>query len=169
MGRLVDAGSDFNLIHQTKNAGAAVEADALPTFRVYGQSGLVGGGTAAYQDEKTVSGGTAASPIVFTTSAPHGFAVGMMVTVSGVNGLTGANGTWRVSAVGSATTFTAEGTTGGGAYTSGGLVRATGVYKLAFDAALRAGLEVGKTYMLSVYYKVGGNNRVDEIPFTVVA
>jgi hypothetical protein len=169
MSRLVDASADFILIHLTKPSGAAVEADALPTFRVYGQAGLVGDGTAEYLETKTITGGTAATPIVFTTSAAHGLVPGMMVTVSGVNGLTGADGTRRVEEVPSATTFSHEGSVGGAAYTNGGQARPTGLYKLPFDAALRAGLEVGKTYLCTVYYQVSAADKADDIPFTVVA
>lgn len=77
---------------------------------------------------KSVSGATNATPIVITTSAAHGLIPGMVVTISGVGGNTAANGTFRVIAVGSTTTFslgdTTDGTNvaGNGAYTSGGTV-----------------------------------------------
>lgn len=77
---------------------------------------------------KSVSGATNATPIVVTTSAAHGIIPGMVVTIASVGGNTAANGTHRVIAVGSTTTFslgdTTDGTNvaGNGAYTSGGTV-----------------------------------------------
>lgn len=67
-----------------------------------------------------VTGATNASPIVITTAA-HGLATGDVVTVASVGGNTAANGTFRVTVV-SSTTFQLDGTTGNGAYTSGGTV-----------------------------------------------
>lgn len=67
-----------------------------------------------------VTGATNASPIVVTTAA-HGLATGDVVTLASVGGNTAANGTFRVTVV-SSTTFQLDGTTGNGAYTSGGTV-----------------------------------------------
>jgi len=67
-----------------------------------------------------VSGATNATPIVLTTAA-HGIPVGDVdvMTVSGVGGNTGANGTWIVQSL-STTTVRLRGSVGNGAYTSGG-------------------------------------------------
>lgn len=75
-----------------------------------------------------VSGGTATTPIVLTT-ATHGIPVGDvdLVTVAGVTGLTGANGTWVAQAL-STTTLRLRGSVGGGAYSSGGTVTRTDTY-----------------------------------------
>lgn len=70
---------------------------------------------------RTVTAATNASPIAVTTSAPHGMTTGDTVTISGVGGNTAANGTFTVTVTGS-TTFTLGGSTGNGAYTSGGTV-----------------------------------------------
>jgi hypothetical protein len=72
---------------------------------LYGRGGLI---TAA----------TNANPIVVTSNA-HGLAVNDHVVVSDVGGNTAANGTFVVSAV-TTNTFTLSGSTGNGAYTSGG-------------------------------------------------
>lgn len=69
----------------------------------------------------TITAGTAASPIVLTTSTAHGFSNGDYISVSGVTGLVGANGTW-VAASASGTTVSLTGTTGTGTYTSSGVV-----------------------------------------------
>lgn len=67
-----------------------------------------------------VTGATNASPIVVTTAA-HGLSTGDVVTIASVGGNTNANGTFRITVV-SSTTFQLDGTTGNGAYTSGGTV-----------------------------------------------
>lgn len=71
-----------------------------------------------------VTGATNASPIVVTIGA-HALAVGDVVTIAGVGGNTAANGTWALSAV-SGTTITLQGSTGNGAYTSGGTAEKIG-------------------------------------------
>lgn len=59
---------------------------------------------------------TNASPIVVTTTAPHGLATGAQVTISGVVGNTAANGVFTVTVTG-ASAFSLNGSTGNGAYT----------------------------------------------------
>lgn len=68
---------------------------------------------------------TAASnttPIVITT-ATHGLASGEIVTIASAGGNTAANGTWKITVL-STTTFSLDGSTGNGAWTSGGTVAA---------------------------------------------
>ncbi len=69
----------------------------------------------------TVSGATNASPIAITTTANHGLTTGTVVTITGVVGNTAANGTYTMTSTG-LNTFTLNGTTGDGAYSSGGTV-----------------------------------------------
>jgi hypothetical protein len=71
----------------------------------------------------TVTGATNASPIVLTTSVNHGLETGRTVTVASVGGNTAANGYWTVTNL-SPTTLSLQGSTGNGAYTSGGTVTA---------------------------------------------
>ena len=61
---------------------------------------------------------------VITTAVTHNFLVGEQVTIAGVNGATGVNGTWTISAV-TANTFTINNPSASGTYTpgtSGGIV-----------------------------------------------
>lgn len=74
-----------------------------------------------------VSGATNASPIVITTSAAHGFATGDYVSITGVLGNTAANGAFYITIL-STTTFSLNGSTGTGAYTSGGTVSDYGLF-----------------------------------------
>lgn len=71
-------------------------------------------------DPITVTGATNASPIVIQC-ASHTLLTGDRVTIAGVGGNTAANGTRAVTYV-DATHFSLDGTTGNGAWTSGGTV-----------------------------------------------
>jgi len=71
-----------------------------------------------------ISGATAGGQIVITSTA-HGLATGAQVCIAGVQGLTGANNvapnppSWTITVTGP-DTFSLNGSTGAGAYTSGG-------------------------------------------------
>lgn len=67
---------------------------------------------------------TNASPIVIETAEAHGFTTGWTATVAGVVGNVAANGSFAITVL-SSTTFSLTGTTGGGAYSSGGKVIAS--------------------------------------------
>src|SRR5690348_3284911 len=68
---------------------------------------------------RSVSDATNASPIVVTTTAAHLMATGDRVRVSGVTGNTAANGDFTITVL-TSTTFSLDGSTGNGAYVSGG-------------------------------------------------
>ncbi len=70
----------------------------------------------------TVTNATNASPIVITTSAPHGYANNNYVEVTGVTGNTAANGLHQITVV-STTTFSLDFSVGNGAYVSGGTAK----------------------------------------------
>lgn len=70
----------------------------------------------------TVSTVAGTTTVTVTTTANHGYGTGDVVTISGVAGLVGANGTWTITRTG-ATTFTLDGAVGSGTYTSGGTVQ----------------------------------------------
>src|SRR4029077_12063701 len=65
-----------------------------------------------------------------TTSTPHGFQTSMQVSISLVGGNTAANGTFTITVTG-ADAFTLDGTTGNGAWTSGGAVISPDALSLA--------------------------------------
>lgn len=71
-----------------------------------------------------ITGATNASPIVITANA-HGLANGDTVLIGGVGGNTAANGVWQASSV-TTNTFRLTGSTGNGAYTSGGTASKAG-------------------------------------------
>jgi hypothetical protein len=78
----------------------------------------------------TISNATNATPIVVTTTTAHGQRIGDWVAISGVNGNTAANGSWKLLAASgtSMTLGTASGgnSVGNGAYTFGGTVQGSG-------------------------------------------
>lgn len=69
-----------------------------------------------------VTAATNASPIVLTLTSTAGITTGMICRVQGVNGNVAANGIWTVTVVGA--TLSLAGSTGSGAYSSGGIVEA---------------------------------------------
>lgn len=73
-----------------------------------------------------VAGATNANPIEISTTTMHRFQTGSNVCLSGVGGNTAANGCFTITATGPSS-FTLDGTTGNGSYTSGGTVTPGGV------------------------------------------
>ena len=84
----------------------------------------------AHGTAQTITGATNTSPIQITV-ANHGLGTGETVVVASVGGNTAAIGTWVITVTG-ANTFTLNGSTGNGAYTSGGTA--------AVSARLRRGI-----------------------------
>lgn len=130
------------------SSGSPVNGDALPTWRAYGPDGLMqdGSGTASKKDSGSISSATNASPIVVTSTA-HGLTTGTRATITGALGNTAANGTFTVTSV-STDTFSLDGSTGSGAYTSGGAWNVSGLYTFTLPVASADGYEVGQTYSL---------------------
>jgi hypothetical protein len=140
----------------------------LPTFRIYGPSGLMtnGTGTLAQQNTGTLTNATNASPIV-VTSTGHGLTGKPRVTISGVVGNTAANGTFTITVI-DANTFSLDGSTGNGAYTSGGTWHVTGLYSATLDAQASDGYASGTTYFVYTSWTVGGSTYGDLDSYTVV-
>lgn len=80
-----------------------------------------GGGAVHGCAQLSITGATNVSPIVITTSSPHNLTTGDLVVITGVTGNTAANGSWTITVTG-ASTFSLNGSTGNGAYVSGGIV-----------------------------------------------
>ena len=78
----------------------------------------------------TITGASKATPIVITTSVPHGLTTGMIVKVEGVGGNTAANDTWTITVI-SSTTFSLDTSAGTVAYSGGGTYT-TGVEKITY-------------------------------------
>jgi hypothetical protein len=70
-------------------------------------------------NNSAITGATNASPIVITVNGDHNLATGNEVEITNVGGNTAANNMWTVTVL-SARTFSLNGSTGNGVYTSGG-------------------------------------------------
>lgn len=106
----------------------------MSTFRVRLTQGdsRTGGGNLDSQGLRTgtVTDATNATPIV-VTSASHGLTSGMRVTISGVAGNEAANGDFTITVI-SSSTFSLNGSTGDGSYTSGGVWRVDSVQRTMY-------------------------------------
>ena len=144
-----------------------INADSLPTFRVYGSSGLVLTGTASLAITGSITGATNASPIVIT-SAAHGLNNGTRVTVTGVGGNTAANTSAQVASA-TTDTFAMSGVAGHGSYTSGGTWNVAGLYEVAVVASEGNGFAAGETYTLVLSgTHSSGTAFAEERQFTVI-
>ncbi len=164
----LDEGVAGSLLFQLRNASnVPVEPDSAPTFKVFGESGLIasGSGSASSFETGSVTAASNASPIVITAAA-HAVTTGQSVTVASVGGNTAANGTFIATYV-SSTQFSLNGSTGNGAYTSGGTWRTTGLYKVALAGAVLNSFEAGKTYTIVLTWLDGGTTRTIQGTFTV--
>lgn len=83
-----------------------------------------------------ISAATNTSPIAITTSGTNGMTTGQTVPIFGVGGNTAANGSWVVTVTGF-NSFTLNGSTGNGAYTSGGVAATTESNREVMDAWIR--------------------------------
>lgn len=108
--------------HTFAEASVAVPSTLFRMFDVFGydNSGTFTLETANWsQTTGTITDATNASPIVITSTA-HGLSNGNLVGIAGIGGNTAANGyVWQVANV-AANTFELLGSTGNGAYTTGG-------------------------------------------------
>lgn len=165
---LVQLGDTIIASFITRNGSdVPTEASSLPTYRIYGESDdLITSGSAALKDSGSVTGATNASPIVIT-SASHGLTNGTRVTLSAVGGNTAANSTYLVANK-TTNTFELEGSTGNGAYTSGGTWRVTGLYSVSIAATSGNGFESGKSYAVLVTYTVSATTYSQLMHFQVV-
>lgn len=143
-----------------------LNADALPTYRIYGQSGAVASGTCEFADSGAVAGASNASPIVIT-SANHGLTTGTRVTVAGVGGNSAANGNFTVTRI-DANTFSLQGSAGNGAYTSGGTWNASGLYQVSLDATEANGFDQDSFYTVAIDYLVSASPNRDLAQFGVI-
>lgn len=165
---MIELGGTLYGTFATKNGSLVpVNADSLPSYRIYGSTGLMANGTgsASFRDSGSITGATNANPIVIS-SAGHGLSNGNKVTITGVSGNTAANTTAVVANVAS-NTFELSGVVGNGAYTSGGTWNVSGLYKLSQAITSGNGYASGSTYYLVVTYAISSTTYTDIYCFTV--
>jgi hypothetical protein len=89
------------------------------------------------------------------------------VTISGVGGNAGANGTFTITKV-TANTYSLDGSTGSGAYTTGGTVKATGLFAATVSATGANGFDVTENYVAHFSWQVSAASRAETQSFGVV-
>lgn len=148
---LVTLGNTIDVAILSKNSSnVPTDADALPTYRIYSPAGFLASGTVAYKDTAAITGATNASPTV-VTSVGHNLTTGTKVTIAGILGNTGANGTYTVTRVDSNTFSIAVDTSAGGTYTSGGTWHTTGLYDFNYTPIVGNNFASGVVYSVYVY------------------
>ena len=124
--------------------------ESARTHTAVGAFGNIGG---------AITGATNVSPIVVTTTSAHGLVTGDQVQVTGVVGNTAANGTFLVTAL-TPTTFSEQGSTGNGAYASGGAIsQASDISGVLADWTLKLRVEsltAGKKIQIALQDSVDG-------------
>lgn len=155
-----------------RNGSTPADSTGAPTFRVYGPNGIMANGIGSLTIKDPSSSGGAitaasnATPIVVTSNG-HNLTTGTQVTVTGVGGNTGANGTFVVTVVNS-NTFSLNGSTGNGSYTSGGTWHVSGLYEVSITPQGANGFVQGTTYSVLVTAVVASTVVADLHSFTVV-
>lgn len=156
-----------NTVVARNSSQVPTDPDAAPTFRIYGQSGFLDSGSLTTKDSKAITGASNANPTVIT-SVGHNLTTGVKVTISGVGGNTGANGTFDVTVIDSNTFSIAVDTSLGSAYTSGGTWKATGVLDFNYSPTVAKNFASGSTYSVLVYGKFSSVvTIIDTFTFTV--
>lgn len=166
---------DFPLMVGSENgtltaALVVSDGDALPvdptnppTYRIYGEGpGPITNGTGSLEklDTGTITAASLATPIVIT-SADHGLQTGDKVTITGVLGNTSANGDFTVTVI-NGDTFSLQGSSGNGAYTTGGLWHVSGLYQIDHTLLGGDGFASGGNYYVLVTWIISS------VPYSVV-
>lgn len=143
------------------------DSDIPPSYRVYSASGVMPGmtGTLNTADTGTITAASNASPIV-VTSAGHNRQTGDVLKITGVLGNTATNGTFTVTKV-DANSFSLNGSSGNGAYSSGGTWHQAGVYQYSFLAGVINGFSSSQVYWVMITYSVGSLSYSDNQVFIV--
>lgn len=136
----IDIAGDFNLNNVVRGGRIVAGVGAKKDGRAINYR--TGGGALRIEDIYFNVGGTVTTravidasntaPIRITTGTNHGLVTGDLATLDGVLGNTAADGEWTVTRL-SDTVFSLDGSTGTGAYTSGGTVYWSDRYSTAID------------------------------------
>jgi len=150
--------------------GTPVDPTQSPVFRIYSSEqadALDVTGTLVKIDTGLISNATNAVPIVITTTVNHKLETGNHVTISGVGGNTAANGAFRITKINN-TSFSLDGSSGNGVYTSGGQWHLTGLYAMNLAVTGGNGFAEGKTYMAVIHWTIGTTTYGKCLVFNVV-
>lgn len=163
-------GTFYGTLLTTEN-GALTDADAFPTYRIYGPSGIVTGGTGtmAYRQTGVISGIENTTPIRVNMGSAHGLQTGQRLSISGVSGAVAGtvNGQSFPITVVDADTFELQSTTAAGTGT-GGSWHLTGQYTMSHAILAANGYDVNETYTVIYAGEIGGEDGAGEDTFAVV-
>ena len=155
----------------TKQDGALKDADALPTYRIYGPSGIMTGGTGtmAFLQSGSISSIENTTPIRVNTTAAHGLQTGQQLSISGVSGAVAGtvNGFSFAVTVIDSDTVELQSTTAAGTGT-GGSWHLTGQYTMTHAALAANGYDINETYTVVYAATIGGDSGAGQDTFAVV-
>ena len=151
----VQLGNTIDVAIVSRNSSLVpVDADALPTYRIYSPAGFMNSGSLAFKDTAAITGATSANPTVFT-SVGHNYTVGQLITTSGITVVSGSNGfnlTAQITATTTNTFTVAVDNSGSGVFLSGGTgAHAVGIYDFNFTPTIGANYASGTIYSVIVY------------------
>lgn len=134
-------------------ANGLIYPDNVPTYQVFSPAWTVLLSGQMALTYGTVTGATAASPIVIT-SPNHKLESGAFVKTDVIGGVTGANGEFQITKI-DADTFSLNGSTGTGSYTSGGIWAPLGFFKQTLNVTEAAGFVAGNIYHTIINWSKG--------------
>jgi hypothetical protein len=159
-------GRTFPISLYNDATGNVVDPDSpTGTWRIYGQS-FVQNGTLGYLENGVITAASNTAPIVITSNN-HNLTSGQFVNTAGVTGNTAANVTTTQITRVDANTFQLNGTTGNGAYISGGTWNTSGLYGITLSDADSLNYDPGMVYTCVVSYKVAGVPKTISFTFGV--
>jgi hypothetical protein len=157
---------------QAVSSSVPINADAAPRFVVYhaGTGSIV---TAVSGQASQAHTGSVTNVVndgggeCRVTSASHGLETGARVTITGVNGATGINGTHNITKI-DANTFDCDGSTFGGTYTNGGTWNFSGYYNCSIAFTTGNGFAQGQRYIVKQFWLISASARDEEAIVQVV-
>lgn len=146
----VQLGSTLDIALVASNtSNIPTDADAFPTYRIYGPAGFLTSGSLTFKDAGTVTGGNNAGQVVFTSNG-HNLSVGQRVTTTGITP-SGFNVTGNIVAI-TTNTFTLPiDSTGFGTFSGSGSFHSGGIYDFSFTPTIGQNFASGVAYSVFVY------------------
>jgi hypothetical protein len=149
---------DVAHVVRTPSTLVPINADATPTFRIYGPGGFLAQGSLPLKDTGPVTSAALSGSDTIITSNNHKLQTGMLVSISGPYG------TYVVGTV-TSNTFVVLGSDVTGAV--GQTWNATGIYDFNYSPTGANGFAAGTIYSVVVYSVVATNTLADLYIFQV--
>ena len=139
------------------NANGLIYPDNVPTYQVFSPSWTVLLNGTMQLTYGTVTGATAASPVVVTSLA-HKLQSGAFVKTDVIGGVSGANGEFQITKIDD-DRFSLNGSTGTGSYTSGGIWAPLGFFRQTLNVTEANGFVAGQIYHILINWSKGAIKR----------